>query len=159
MNLTLHFNILNKKSTKYKKNSSKDILWYQNFFERKLQVLKIILKVGSWNILSKPKNALRKFYSICSQFYKPPGNLQDIFITAAARESFSNRFLQFHTPNRAKFEELDLFCLLYWLDFGNLEMEQLEFQQSSMWKNKLLWSVCNTWEDRVLRDDKGQHSW
>ncbi|XP_013358567.1 PREDICTED: uncharacterized protein LOC102022594 isoform X3 [Chinchilla lanigera] len=37
--------------------------------------------------------------------------------------------------DKAKFEELDLSCL-HWLDFGNLEMELLEFQESSIWKNK-----------------------
>ncbi|XP_013377247.1 PREDICTED: uncharacterized protein LOC102014543 [Chinchilla lanigera] len=37
--------------------------------------------------------------------------------------------------DKAIFEELDLSCL-YWLDCGNLEMELLEFQESSIWKNK-----------------------
>ncbi|KAM3856860.1 protein FAM98A isoform 5-T8 [Vipera latastei] len=37
--------------------------------------------------------------------------------------------------DKAKFEELDLSCL-HWLHLGNLEMELLEFQESSIWKNK-----------------------
>jgi len=43
------------------------------------------------------------------------------------------RFLTF--PDQAKFQELDLSCL-YWLDLENLEMELLEFQENTMWKNK-----------------------
>ena len=66
-------------------------------------------------------------------------------IVAAAKENFGNKFVQFRkmetplcfltSPDKAKFEERDLSCLL-WLDLGNLEMELLEFQESSIWKNK-----------------------
>ena len=53
-------------------------------------------------------------------------------IVAAAKENFNNRFVQFPkmesilcfltSPDKAKFEALDLSCLL-WLDLGNLEVE------------------------------------
>lgn len=32
------------------------------------------------------------------------------------------------------------------LDFGNLELELLGFQESSSWKNKIPWPMCNTQE-------------
>ncbi|CAH2327763.1 Hypothetical predicted protein [Pelobates cultripes] len=40
------------------------------------------------------------------------------------------------SPDKAKYEALDISCL-HWLDLGNLEIELLEFQESSIWKNKL----------------------
>ena len=64
---------------------------------------------------------------------------------AAAQMNFSKKFLQFRKmkttlrfltfPDQAKFEELHLSCL-HWLDLENLEMELLEFQENSIWKNK-----------------------
>ena len=63
----------------------------------------------------------------------------------ACKQKISKRFLQFCKmettlrfltfPDQAKFQELDLSCL-YWLDLENLEMELLEFQENTMWKNK-----------------------
>lgn len=90
-------------------------------------------------IFSKSKNAFGKFY-IYHEIYKEFSS-----IIAIAKENFSNRFLQFRkmettlcfltSPEKAKCKELDLSCL-HWLDLGNLEMELLKFQESSIWKNK-----------------------
>ena len=83
-------------------------------------------------------------------FSDNPTSHQEIYkefscIVAAAKENFNNRFVQFPkmestlcfltSPGKATFEALDLTCL-FWFDLGNLEMELLEFQESSIWKNK-----------------------
>lgn len=93
---------------------------------------------------------VKKHLENSTTFTDNPTSHQEIYkefssIVAAAEENFSNRFLQFRkmettlcfltSPDKAKFEELDLSCL-QWLDIGNLEMELLEFQESSIWKNK-----------------------
>ncbi|XP_035233299.1 general transcription factor II-I repeat domain-containing protein 2B-like [Stegodyphus dumicola] len=86
-----------------------------------------------------------------TQFAHNPSSHEEIYmeffsIVAAAKENFNGIFLQFcqmettmcflTSPDKSKFEELNLSCL-EWLDFENLEMELLEFQESSTWKRKL----------------------
>ncbi|XP_023567860.1 general transcription factor II-I repeat domain-containing protein 2A isoform X2 [Octodon degus] len=140
----LHFNILNKKLRTVGKTAER-VFGDIKTFERKLQVFERDLENGQLKYFPSLKMHLEN----CT-FTDSPVNCQEIYkefssIVAAAKKNFSNRFLQFRrmettlgfltSPDRAKFEELDLSCL-HWLDCGNLEMELLEFQESSIWKNK-----------------------
>ncbi|KAM6176971.1 protein FAM200B-like [Erethizon dorsatum] len=140
----LHFSVLNKKLQSVGKTAERMFCDIKTF-ERKLQVFERDLESGQLKYFPNLKMHLEN----CT-FTDSPINYQEIYkefssIVAAAKENFSNRFLQFRkmettlcfltSPDKAKFEELDLSCL-HWLDCGNLEMELLEFQESSIWKNK-----------------------
>ncbi|MEE6511708.1 hypothetical protein FKM82_018407 [Ascaphus truei] len=123
------------------------LLMYNNVrtFERKLQVFERDLESGQLKYFPNLKMYLEN-----STIFTDNPNHHEIYkefssIIAVAKENFSNRFLQFRkmettlcfltSPDKAKCEELDLSCL-HWLDLENLEMELLEFQESSIWKNK-----------------------
>ncbi|XP_013358565.1 PREDICTED: general transcription factor II-I repeat domain-containing protein 2A-like isoform X1 [Chinchilla lanigera] len=141
---TLHFNVLNKKLQSIGKTAER--MFYDiKTFEKKLQVFERDLESGQLKYFPNLKIHLDN-----TTFSDHPTSHQEIYkefssLVAAAKANISNRFLQFHkmettlcfltSPDKAKFEELDLSCL-HWLDFGNLEMELLEFQESSIWKNK-----------------------
>ncbi|XP_012928620.1 protein FAM200A-like isoform X1 [Heterocephalus glaber] len=141
---TRHFNVLNKRLQSVGKTAER--MFYDiKTFERKLQVFERDLESGQLKYFPNLKMHLEKSafadrFTSCQEIYKEFSSM-----VAAAKENFSNRFSQFHkmettlcfltSPDKAKFEELDLSCL-YWLDYGNLEMELLEFQESSIWKNK-----------------------
>uniref|UniRef100_A0A286XD40 Uncharacterized protein n=1 Tax=Cavia porcellus TaxID=10141 RepID=A0A286XD40_CAVPO len=141
---TLHFNVLNKKLQSVGKTADRMFCDIKTF-EKKLQVFERDLESGQLKYFPNLKMHLEN----CT-LTDNATNYQEIYkefssIVAAARENFSNRFLQFHkmettlcfltSPDKARFEELDLSCL-HWLDCGNLEMELLEFQESCIWKNK-----------------------
>ncbi|XP_060548259.1 general transcription factor II-I repeat domain-containing protein 2A-like [Pantherophis guttatus] len=142
---TLHFNVLNKQLQRVGKTAERMFCDIKTF-ERKLQVFERDLESGQLKYFPNLKRHLEN----STTFGDNPTSHQEIYkefssIIAAAKVNFSNRFLQFRkmettlafltSPDKAKFEELDLSCL-HWLDLGNLEMELLEFQESSIWKNK-----------------------
>ncbi|XP_039196835.1 general transcription factor II-I repeat domain-containing protein 2A-like [Crotalus tigris] len=141
---TLHFNVLNKQLQSVGKTAERmfcDI----KIFERKLQVFERDLESGQLKYFPNLKMHLEN-----STIADKPTSHQEIYkefssIVAAAKVNFNNRFLQFRkieitlcfltSPDKAKFEELDL-SYLHWLDLENLEMELVEFQENSIWKNK-----------------------
>ncbi|XP_026538860.1 general transcription factor II-I repeat domain-containing protein 2A-like [Notechis scutatus] len=141
---TLHFNVLNKQLQGVGKTAERMICDIKTF-EEKLQVFEKDLESGELKYFPNLKMHLEN-----STFADNPTSHQEIYkefssIVAAAKVNLSNRFLQFRklettlcfltSPDKAEFEELDLSCL-GWLDLGNLEMELIEFQESSLWKNK-----------------------
>ncbi|XP_072282287.1 general transcription factor II-I repeat domain-containing protein 2-like isoform X2 [Pyxicephalus adspersus] len=142
--LTLHFEVLNKQLQGLGKTAER-MFFHIKTFEKKLQVFETDLESGLLKYFTNLKTHLEN-----STFADKPTSYQEIYkefssIVAAVKVNFSNRFLQFHkmettlcfltSPDKANFEELDLSCL-HWLDLENLEMELLEFQESSIWKNK-----------------------
>ncbi|XP_026578977.1 general transcription factor II-I repeat domain-containing protein 2-like [Pseudonaja textilis] len=142
---TAHFNVLYKQLQGVGKTAEMTFCDIKTF-ERKLQVFERDLKSGQLKYFPNLKMHLEN----ASTFADNPTSHQKIYkefssIVAAAKVNFNNRFLQFRkmettlyfltSPDKAKFEELDLSCLR-WLDLENLEMELLEFQENSMWKNK-----------------------
>ncbi|XP_034259776.1 general transcription factor II-I repeat domain-containing protein 2A-like [Pantherophis guttatus] len=142
---TLHFSVLNKQLQGVGKIAERMFCDIKTF-ERKLQVFERDLESGQLKYFPNLKRHLEK----STTFADNPTSHQEIYkefssIVAAAKVKFSNRFSQFRkmettlcfltSPEKAKFEELDLSCL-QWLDLGNLEMELVEFQESSLWKNK-----------------------
>ncbi|KAM3848206.1 general transcription factor II-I repeat domain-containing protein 2A-like [Vipera latastei] len=142
---TLHFNVMNKQLQRVGKTAERMFCDIKTF-ERKLQVFERDLESGQLKYFPNLKMHLENF----TTFADNPTSHQEIYkefssIVAAAKVNFNNRFLQFRkmettlsfltSPDKAKFEELDLSCL-HWLDLGNLEMELLEFQENSIWKNK-----------------------
>ncbi|MEE6512968.1 hypothetical protein FKM82_020363 [Ascaphus truei] len=141
---TIHFNVLNKKLQGLGKTAERMFSDIRTF-ERKLQVFERDLESGQLKYFPNLKMYLEN-----STIFTDNPNHHEIYkefssIIAVAKENFSNRFLQFRkmettlcfltSPDKAKCEELDLSCL-HWLDLENLEMELLEFQESSIWKNK-----------------------
>ncbi|XP_010604765.1 general transcription factor II-I repeat domain-containing protein 2A-like [Fukomys damarensis] len=141
---TLHFSVLNRKLQGVGKTAERMFCDIKTF-ERKLQVFERDLESGQLKYFPSLKMHLEH-----PAFAGDPTSLQErckefSSIVAAAKETFSDRFLQFRkmetalcfltSPDKARFEGLDLSCL-HWLDCGNLEMELLEFQESSMWTNK-----------------------
>ncbi|XP_058015002.1 protein FAM200A-like [Ahaetulla prasina] len=160
---TVHFNVLNKQLQGVGKTAER-MLCDIKTFERKLQVFERDLESGQLKYFPNLKMHLQN-----STFADNPTSRQEIYkefssIVAAAKVNFSNRFLQFRkmettlgfltSPDKAKFEELDLSCL-HWLDIGNLEMELLEFQESSIWKNKF-YDLRETLEkiERMTKDSR-----
>ncbi|XP_072282288.1 uncharacterized protein [Pyxicephalus adspersus] len=144
LDLTLHFEVLNKQLQGLGKTAER-MFFHIKTFEKKLQVFETDLESGLLKYFTNLKTHLEN-----STFADKPTSYQEIYkefssIVAAVKVNFSNRFLQFHkmettlcfltSPDKANFEELDLSCL-HWLDLENLEMELLEFQESSIWKNK-----------------------
>lgn len=142
---TAHFNVLNKKLQGLGKTAEM-MFCDTRTFERKLQVFERDLESGQLKYFPKLKMHLEN----SAAFTDNPINHQEIgkefsHIVAAAKGNFSQSFLQFckmeitlcflTSPDKAKFEELDLSCL-HWMDLENLEMELLEFQESSIWRNK-----------------------
>ncbi|XP_040297400.1 general transcription factor II-I repeat domain-containing protein 2-like [Bufo bufo] len=142
---TLHFNVLNKQLQGVGKTAERMFCDIKTF-ERKLQVFERDLESGQLKYFPN----LKKHLENATAFADNPTSHQEIYkefssILAAVMVNFSKRFLQFRklettlcfltSPDKAKFEELDLSCL-DWLDLGSLEMELLEFQESSIWKNK-----------------------
>ncbi|CAH2324767.1 general transcription factor II-I repeat domain-containing 2A-like [Pelobates cultripes] len=142
---TAHFNVLNKKLQGVGKIAERMFCDIRTF-ERKLQVFERDIESGQLKYFPNLKIHLEN----STIFTDNPPSHQEIHkelssIVAAAKENFSNRFLQFRkmettlyfltSPDKAKYEELDISCLL-WLDLENLEMELLDFQESSIWKNK-----------------------
>ncbi|KAM4694271.1 general transcription factor II-I repeat domain-containing protein 2A-like [Discoglossus pictus] len=142
---TAHFNVLNKKLQGVGKIAERMFCDIRTF-ERKLQVFERDIESGQLKYFPNLKIHLEN----STIFTDNPPSHQEIHkelssIVAAAKENFSNRFLQFRkmettlyfltSPDKAKYEELDISCL-HWLDLENLEMELLEFQESSIWKNK-----------------------
>nr|DBA15625.1 TPA: hypothetical protein GDO54_004814 [Pyxicephalus adspersus] len=142
---TLHFNVLNKQLQGAGKTAER-VFCDIKTFERKLRVFERDLESGLLKYFPNLKKHLEK----STTFADNSTSHQEIYkefssIVAAAKENFSNRFLQFckmettlcflTSPDKAKFEELDLSCL-HWLDLGNLETELLEFQESSSCRNK-----------------------
>ncbi|XP_070599696.1 general transcription factor II-I repeat domain-containing protein 2A-like [Erythrolamprus reginae] len=143
--LTIHFNVLNKKLQGVGKTAERmfcDI----KVFEKKLQIFEDNLESGQLKYFPNLKTHLKNL----TTFADNPTSHQEIYkefssIVAAVKANFSNRFLQFRKmetalcfltyPDKAEYDELDLFCL-HWLDLGNLEVELAEFQECSMWKNK-----------------------
>ncbi|XP_058040443.1 endoplasmic reticulum membrane adapter protein XK isoform X1 [Ahaetulla prasina] len=153
-NFTLHFNVLNKQLQGVEK-TAKRMFCDIKTFERKLQVFERDIEKGQLKYFPNLKMHLEN----STTFADNPKSHQEIYkefssTVAAAKVNFSNRFLQFckmetilcflTSPDKAKFEELDLSCL-HWLDLGNLEMELLEFQESSIWKNKF-YGLCEKLE-------------
>lgn len=141
---TIHFNVLNKKLQGLGKTAERMFCDIRTF-ERKLQVFERDLESGQLKYFPNLKMHLEN-----STTFTDNPNHHEIYkefssIIAVAKENFGNRFVQFRkmettlsfltSPDKAKFEELDLSCL-HWLDLENLEMELLEFQESSIWKNK-----------------------
>ncbi|XP_048344612.1 general transcription factor II-I repeat domain-containing protein 2A-like [Sphaerodactylus townsendi] len=141
---TVHFNVLNRQLQGVGKTAER-VFCDIKTFERKLQVFERDLESGQLKYFPNLKMHLEN-----SKFADNPTSHQEIYkefssIVAAAKVNFNKRFLQFRKmettlcfltyPDKARFEELDLSCL-HWLDLGNLEMELLEFQKSSIWKNK-----------------------
>ncbi|XP_040193351.1 general transcription factor II-I repeat domain-containing protein 2B-like [Rana temporaria] len=141
---TIHFNVLNKKLQDLGKTAERMFCDIRTF-ERKLQVFERDLESGQLKYFPNLKMHLEN-----STTFTDNPNHHEIYkefssIIAVAKENFGNRFVQFRkmettlsfltSPDKAKFEELDLSCL-HWLDLENLEMELLEFQESSIWKNK-----------------------
>ncbi|XP_034277662.1 uncharacterized protein LOC117668096 isoform X2 [Pantherophis guttatus] len=142
---TVHFNVLNKQLQGVGKTAERTFCDIKTF-ERKLQVFERDLESGQLKYFPN----LKKHLESSTSFADNPTSHQEIYkefssIVAAAKVNFSNRFLQFRkmettlyfltSPDKAKFEELDLSCL-NWLDLENLEMELLEFQENRIWKNK-----------------------
>ncbi|XP_034288864.1 general transcription factor II-I repeat domain-containing protein 2A-like [Pantherophis guttatus] len=142
---TVHFNVLNKQLQGVGKTAERMFCDIKTF-ERKLQVFERDLESGQLKYFPNLKMHLENF----TTFADNPTSHQEIYkefssIVAAAKVNFRNRFLHFRkmettlcfltSPDKAEFEELDLSCV-HWLDLENLEMELLEFQESSMWKNK-----------------------
>ncbi|KAM4048853.1 general transcription factor II-I repeat domain-containing protein 2-like [Anomaloglossus baeobatrachus] len=143
---TLHFNVLNKQLQGVAVGKTAERMFCDiKTFERKLQVFERDIESGQLKYFPNLKMHLEN-----STFVDSLTSHQEIYkefssIVQAAKVNFSNRFLQFRKmettlcfltfPERAKFEDIDLSCL-QWLDLGNLEMELLEFQESSIWKNK-----------------------
>uniref|UniRef100_A0A8C6VI95 General transcription factor II-I repeat domain-containing protein 2A n=1 Tax=Naja naja TaxID=35670 RepID=A0A8C6VI95_NAJNA len=142
---TLHFNVLNKQLQGVGKTAERMFCDIKTF-EEKLQVFEKDLESGQLKYFPNLKMHLEN----STTFADNPTSHQEIYkefssIVAAAKMNLSNRFLQFRklettlcfltSPDKAEFEELDLSCL-DWLDLGNLEMELIEFQESSLWKNK-----------------------
>ncbi|XP_032064570.1 SCAN domain-containing protein 3-like [Thamnophis elegans] len=142
---TAHFSVLNKQLQGVGKTAER-MLCDIKTFERKLQVFERDL--GGGQLKYFPNLKLHLENSV--MFAGNPRSHREIYkefsgIVAAAKVNLSNRFLQFRkmettlgfltSPDKAKFEELDL-SHLHWLDLENLEMELLEFQENSMWKNK-----------------------
>ncbi|XP_013919890.1 PREDICTED: general transcription factor II-I repeat domain-containing protein 2-like [Thamnophis sirtalis] len=142
---TRHFHVLNQQLQGVGKTAERMFCDIKTF-ERKLQVFERDLESGQLKYFPN----LKRHFENSATFAGNPTSRQEIYkefssIVAAAMMNFSNRFLQFRkmettlcfltSPDKAKFEELDLSCL-HWLDLGNLEMELLEFQESSIWKNK-----------------------
>ncbi|XP_070614862.1 general transcription factor II-I repeat domain-containing protein 2A-like [Erythrolamprus reginae] len=159
---TLHFNVLNKQLQSVGKTAASMFCDIKTF-ERKLQVFERDLESGQLKYFPNLKMHLEN----PTRFADNPASHQEIYkefssIVATAKVNFSNRFVQFHKmettlhfltfPDKAEFEELDLSCL-HWLDLENLEMELLEFQESSMWKNKF----CDLRErlEKIERMTKG----
>ncbi|XP_004873385.1 general transcription factor II-I repeat domain-containing protein 2A-like isoform X2 [Heterocephalus glaber] len=142
---TRHFSVLNKKLQGVGKTAERMFCDIKTF-ERKLQVFERDLESGQLKYFPNLKMHLEN----STTFAGNPTSHREICkefssIVAVAKENFSHRFLQFRkmeatlsfltSPDRARFEELDLSCV-HWLDYGNLEMELLEFQESSLWKDK-----------------------
>ncbi|XP_034262212.1 general transcription factor II-I repeat domain-containing protein 2-like [Pantherophis guttatus] len=141
---TLHFNVLNKQLQGVGKTAEK-MFCVIKAFEEKLQVLERELESGQLKSFPNLKMHLEN-----STFADNPTSHQEIYkefssIVATAKMNLSNRFLQFRnmettlcfltSPDKVDFKELDLSCL-HWLDLENLEMELVEFQENSMWRNK-----------------------
>ncbi|XP_032064308.1 uncharacterized protein LOC116502537 [Thamnophis elegans] len=142
---TVHFHVLNEQLQGVGKTAERMFCDIKTF-ERKLQVFERDLESGQLKYFPN----LKIYLENSTTFADNPTSHQEIYkefssIVAAAKVGFTNRFLEFRkmettlcfltSPDKAKFEELDLSCL-HWLDLENLEMELLEFQESSMWKNK-----------------------
>ncbi|XP_013930323.1 PREDICTED: uncharacterized protein LOC106555913 [Thamnophis sirtalis] len=142
---TVHFHVLNEQLQGVGKTAERMFCDIKTF-ERKLQVFERDLESGQLKYFPN----LKIYLENSTTFADNPTSHQEIYkefssIVAAAKVGFTNRFLEFRkmettlcfltSPDKVKFEELDLSCL-HWLDLENLEMELLEFQESSMWKNK-----------------------
>ncbi|XP_058027186.1 general transcription factor II-I repeat domain-containing protein 2-like [Ahaetulla prasina] len=142
---TLHFSVLNKQLQGVGRTAERMFCDIKTF-ERKLEVFERDVESGQLKYFPNLKMHLEKSTTLADN----PPSRQEICkefssVVAAAKVNFSNRFIQFRkmettlgfltSPDKAEFEELDLSCL-HWLDLGNLEMELVEFQESSMWKNK-----------------------
>ncbi|XP_071969601.1 general transcription factor II-I repeat domain-containing protein 2-like [Engystomops pustulosus] len=143
---TQHFNVLNKQLQGAAGKTAERMFCDIKTFERKLQVFEKDLETGELKYFPNLKDHLEN----CTTFADNPTSHQDVYnefsnVVAVAKVNFSKRFVQFckmeatlrflTSPDKAQFEELSLSCL-HWLDLGNLEMELLEFQENSMWKNK-----------------------
>ncbi|XP_066461121.1 general transcription factor II-I repeat domain-containing protein 2B-like [Eleutherodactylus coqui] len=142
---TLHFNALNKQLQGAGKTAERMFCDIKTF-ERKLQVFERDLESGQLKYFPSLKRHLDNSTTFADnsaihrQIYKDFSS-----IVGAAKVNFNNRFSQFRklettlyfltSPDKAKFEDLDFSCLQS-LDLGNLEMELLEFQENSIWKNK-----------------------
>ena len=119
-------------------------------FKKKLEVFKRDLNSGQLQYFSNLKLHIKNL----ATFANKPTSCQENYkefssIVLTAKKNFAadtcNRFPQFHKlektlqfltfTDKAGCEEIDLSCLRC-LDFANLEMELLEFQKSSIWKNK-----------------------
>ncbi|CAH2301091.1 Hypothetical predicted protein [Pelobates cultripes] len=139
-----HFNVLNKTLQGVGKTAERMFCDIRTF-ERKLQVFERDIESGQLKYFPNLKIHLEN----ATIFTDNPQSHQEIHkelssIVAAAKENFSKGFLQFlkmettlyflTSPDKAKYEELDISCL-HWLDLENLEMELLEFQERSIWKN------------------------
>lgn len=142
---TQHFNVLNKQLQGLGKTAER-MFCDMKTFERKLQIFERDLASGQLKYFPNLKIHLEN----STQFANNPSSREEInreflSIITGAKDNFNNRFLQFRqmettisfliSPDKSKFEELDL-SYLHWLDFDNLEMELLEFQESSTWKRK-----------------------
>lgn len=142
---TNHFNVLNKKLQGMGK-TAESMFSDIKAFERKLHVFEKDLESGQLKYFPNLKIHLDD----STTFVDSNKNHQEIHksystIVAEAKENFSKRFSQFRkmettlsfitSPEKSTFEDLDLSCL-QWLDIQNLEMELLEFQESSIWKSK-----------------------
>ncbi|KAM8927714.1 general transcription factor II-I repeat domain-containing protein 2B-like [Pelodytes ibericus] len=155
---TAHFNVLNKTLQGVGKTAERMFCDIRTF-ERKLKVFERDIESGQLKYFPNLKIHLEN----STIFTDNPPSHQEIHkelssIVAATKENFSNRFLQFQkmettlyfltSPDKAKYEELDISCL-HWLDLEKREMELLEFQESSIWKNKF-YALCATLEKRRM---------
>lgn len=142
---TQHFNVLNKQLQGLGKTAERMFCDIKTF-ERKLQVFERDLASGQLKYFPNLKIHLENSTQFAdNRSSHEEINREFLSIIAGAKDNFNNRFLQFRqmettmcfltSPDKSKFEELDLSCL-HWLDFDNLEMELLEFQESSTWKRK-----------------------
>ncbi|KAG9485345.1 hypothetical protein GDO78_008432 [Eleutherodactylus coqui] len=141
----LHFNALNKQLQGAGKTAERMFCDIKTF-ERKLQVFERDLESGQLKYFP----SLNRHLDNSTTFADNSASHREIYkefssIVGAAKVNLNNRFSQFRklettlyfltSPDKAKCEDLDLSSLQS-LDLGNLEMELLEFQENSIWKNK-----------------------
>ncbi|XP_042325952.1 general transcription factor II-I repeat domain-containing protein 2A-like isoform X2 [Sceloporus undulatus] len=147
---TVHFNVMSKKLEGVGKTAERMFCDIKTF-ERRLQIFERDLESGQLKYFPNLKMHLEN----STTFADGPTVFKEFScIVAAAKVNFSNRFLQFRkmettlcfltSPDKTYFKELDLSCL-QWLDLENLEMELVEFQENSVWRNKF-YDLCYTLE-------------
>lgn len=140
---TVHFSMLNKRLQSVGKTAERMFCDIKTF-ERKLQVFEKDLESGRLKYFPNLKMHLEN-----SPFADSPSSQQETCkefsrAVAIAKENFAERFLQFRKMEttlcflrlQIKPDSKNWISCLRWLDYGNLEMELVEFQENSIWKDK-----------------------